>query len=48
VDILFKRKKDLELANNESKLKKAFRGNPRRASLFGRALMSWLMWGIWL
>jgi proteic killer suppression protein len=33
VDILFKRKKDLELANNESKLKKAFRGNPRRAKL---------------
>ena len=33
MDILFKRKKDLELANNDSKLKKAFRGNPRRARL---------------
>ena len=33
MDILFKRKKDLELANNESKLKKAFRGNPRRVKL---------------
>ncbi len=33
MDILFKRKKDRELANNESKLKKAFRGNPRRVKL---------------
>ena len=33
MDILFKRKKDLELANNESKLKKAFRGNPRRVKV---------------
>ena len=33
MDILFNRKKDLELANNESKLKKAFRGNPRRVKV---------------
>ena len=33
MDILFKRKKDLQLANNESKLKKEFRGNPRRSKL---------------
>jgi proteic killer suppression protein len=33
MDILFKSKKDREVANSESKLKKAFRGNPRRAKL---------------
>jgi plasmid maintenance system killer protein len=33
MDILFKRKKDREIANNETKLKKAYRGNPRRAEL---------------
>ncbi len=33
MDILFKREKDRDIANNESKLKKIFRGNPRRAKL---------------
>lgn len=33
MDILFKRKKDRQLANNESTLKKEFRGNPRRSKL---------------
>ena len=33
MDILFESKKDREVANNESNLKKAFRGNPRRARL---------------
>jgi plasmid maintenance system killer protein len=33
MDILFKRKKDRELANNESKLKQKFKGNPRRYRL---------------
>ena len=33
MDILFKRKKDREIANNESRLKKEFRGNPRRSKL---------------
>lgn len=29
--ILFKRERDRQLANNDSKLKREFRGNPRRA-----------------
>jgi plasmid maintenance system killer protein len=33
VGILFKRKKDAEVANNQSKLRKRFRGNPRRADV---------------
>jgi plasmid maintenance system killer protein len=33
MDILFKRKKDREIANNESMLKKEFQGNPRRSKL---------------
>ena len=33
MDILFKRKKDREIANNESRLRKEFRGNPRRSKL---------------
>lgn len=33
MDILFKRKKDRDLANNESKLKQKFVGNPRRSKL---------------
>lgn len=31
MDILFKREKERELANNDSILRKEFRGNPRRA-----------------
>ena len=33
MDILFKRKKDREIANSQSKLKKKYQGNPRRATL---------------
>lgn len=33
MDILFFSRKDQEIANNDAKLKKAFRGNPRRARL---------------
>lgn len=33
MDILFKKSKDRDLANNESRLKKRFKGNPRRAKL---------------
>jgi proteic killer suppression protein len=33
VEILFKRKKDRDIANSESKLKQKFRGNPRRCKL---------------
>jgi len=33
MDILFKRDKDRETANSESKLRKQFRGNERRANL---------------
>ncbi len=33
MDILFKRNKDRDLANNESKLKQKFKGNPRRSKL---------------
>ena len=33
MDILFRREKDRDIANNESKLKRRFRGNPRRAKL---------------
>lgn len=33
MDILFKRKKDRDLANKASKLKKRFKGNPRRQRL---------------
>ena len=33
MDILFKRKKDRDLANNELKLRKKFKGNPRRGKL---------------
>ncbi len=33
MDILFKRNKDRDIANNESKLKQKFKGNPRRSKL---------------
>jgi plasmid maintenance system killer protein len=33
MDILFKRKKDYDLANNESRLQQKFKGNPRRSKL---------------
>lgn len=33
MDILFSYRKEQEIANTEAKLKKAFRGNPRRARL---------------
>jgi len=38
MDILFKKKKDSEIANNESKLGKEFRGNPRRSKLVRKRL----------
>ena len=33
MDVVFKREKDLEIADSETKLRKKFRGNPRRAKL---------------
>ena len=33
MDILFTSRKDQEIANTEDKLRRAFRGNPRRAQL---------------
>lgn len=33
MDILFLSRKDQEIANDDARLKKAFRGNPRRAKL---------------
>jgi len=33
MDILFKRDKDAKIANSDAKLRKEFRGNPRRAKL---------------
>ncbi len=33
MDILFKKKKDQVITNNESKLKQKFKGNPRRSKL---------------
>ena len=33
MDILFKRARDAEIANDDAKLRKEFRGNPRRAKL---------------
>lgn len=38
MDILFKRKKDRDLANEQSKLKREFRGNLRRAQLISARL----------